>query len=219
MRPLDLTGRRFGRLTALALATTGSGGRSWQCVCDCGGEKIVRTEYLRSGETKSCGCLLSSAPREQFTTHGMSKHRRGEGYVSWTGMKDRCLNPNNREYARYGARGIRVCDRWLRFENFIADMGMRPSPHHSLDRIDPNGDYEPGNCRWATALTQGRNTRRALKLVVNGKSVPAMDVLEDVLRKATIEGVSALDFFSLQNVGVGLRRMDGTVEVRHERSR
>jgi hypothetical protein len=155
-RFVDLTGKRFGRLTVLSYQ-----GRPkpsfhvWQCGCDCGNETVIEGSRLKSGKAKSCGCLrreLSAARRLRHGRTDTAEHN------TWIGMKGRCYNPANPKFYRYGGRGITVCERWRdNFENFAADMGPRPSPLHSIDRIDNDRGYEPGNCRWATQLEQQRN--------------------------------------------------------------
>lgn len=157
-----VAGARYGRLTVLEeLYRQGKyqKERAWRCRCDCGQETIVSVGNIVQGGVHSCGCasreLISMARR----THG---HTGSPTYSSWAAMKERCLKPSHHAYGRYGGAGIRICDRWMRFENFLADMGERPSAEHSLDRVDPNGDYEPGNCRWATRKEQ-RDHRRSLK--------------------------------------------------------
>jgi hypothetical protein len=156
MLKIDITGQRFGRLVVIEDAGRTKVGRViWFCRCDCGGRTTVEGVLLRNGNTKSCGCGQSPF------IHGHS--RRGmwsPTYFSWQKMLQRCNNPNSDRYKYYGARGIIVCERWLHsFENFLADMGERP-PKRSIDRINNNGNYEPGNCRWATQSEQVRNSRR-----------------------------------------------------------
>jgi hypothetical protein len=182
MKPLNLEGQRFHRLLAKERVV----GNKWRCVCDCGNERLVRTEYLRNGDTKSCGCLNLFRQKTSKITHGFSKEKRGLGYISWQGMKRRCLNPREKEYLRYGGRGIKICERWLKFENFYADMGPRPSSKHSLDRIDSNGNYEPSNCRWATDIEQARNRRDVHLINVNGKKISAIELLEFAAIKTVI---------------------------------
>lgn len=136
--------------------------------CDCGATKSVYVSHLKRGATRSCGCNPGRKVR-----HG--RHGSPE-YMCWQSIIQRCTNPNSESYRRYyGGRGITVCDRWRDFENFFADMGPRPSPQHSIDRIDVNGNYEPGNCRWATDDEQVRNTRRNVFVEVNGERMCLKD--------------------------------------------
>lgn len=134
-------------------------GRLWRVVCDCGNEAAVPGRTLASRTSRSCGCLNRERLHEAHTKHGMAN---SPIYKIWTGMRQRCDNPDRREYPDYGGRGIRVCERWEDFANFYADMGDRPGPKYSLDRIDVDGNYEPGNVRWATRSEQNSNKRPTL---------------------------------------------------------
>lgn len=144
----DLAGRRFGRIVAIEDVGTDGNHRLWMCHCDCGVDKVVSAASLVRGHQQSCGCGIR--------THRLS---RSSTYKSWQMMRQRCSNPRNDNYRRYGAKGIGVCERWESFENFVADMGERPEGT-SLDRIDSVGNYESGNCRWATRREQNVNTSR-----------------------------------------------------------
>lgn len=144
---VDLTGKVFNRWTVLGKNKS----LYWDCICICGNKRAVFQSSLLSGKSQSCGCLGGGRKKLPF--------RDSPEYMVWSNMKRRCNDPNNAGYVYYGARGIKVCDRWLVFENFIADMGLRTSPKHSLDRVDNDGNYEPSNCRWATAKEQVANRR------------------------------------------------------------
>jgi hypothetical protein len=162
--PLSImAGNRFGSWTAIRYR----GAERFLCRCDCGTERAVRNNHLRSGKSRSCGCLKSQHISDSKTIHGHTrKHINHPLYGTWTTMHQRCTNPNARGYERYGGRGITVCERWRGpdgFPNFLADMGERPAGL-SLDRRDNDGNYEPSNCRWATASEQQRNTRRQTRV-------------------------------------------------------
>ena len=165
-RPNNLTGQVFGRLTALRpLAERRSHNVVWHCICTCGVENNFRGSSLASGNTKSCGCLSAEKTSSRRRTHGKSRTKE---YWAWFSMKNRCNNPAGKDYPHYGGRGIKICVRWQKFENFLADVGECP-PGMSLDRIDNNGNYTPSNCRWATRQEQQNNRRNNRWLVYNGR--------------------------------------------------
>src|SRR5215472_1004899 len=148
--------QRYGRLTVLRLSRR-RGRVAWECQCDCGQSIVVARSELQTGDTQSCGCLRRENTQQQFRRHGMSQ---SGTYRSWKLMKRRCLNPNTVQWRYYGGRGIWVCQRWRRFENFLADMGERPSGM-TIDRINNDDGYYPENCRWTTQNDQLRNRRKA----------------------------------------------------------
>ena len=186
-RLIDLTGRRFGRLVVLEYVGRIKKHSNWLCRCDCGKEKTVPYQKLIIGETSSCGCLEAETRRKNVAKRharvrlSVSKEfsdkvgelRKHPLYHTWKGLFYRCYNPHNHAYKDYGGRGIKVCDRWkpqnMGFENFVNDMGERPSKKHSIDRIDNDGDYCPENCRWATRVEQANNTRTNAYYVFNGR--------------------------------------------------
>lgn len=145
---IDLTNQIFGRWTVIESVGYRPGSTYWLCRCSCGIRCIVNGNNLKRGITQSCGCLKAEG------THGLSRHPL---YRVWADMLQRCRNPKNRWFHRYGGRGITVCDSWTDFENFYADVGERPFPKASLDRIDNDSGYEPGNVRWATQRQQMQN--------------------------------------------------------------
>jgi hypothetical protein len=168
---LDLTGHRYGRLVVRSLSPqrTAEGKARWLCLCDCGATTDVAARNLRSGSVKSCGCHRRERIGNLTKTHGLSKTPEAE---AWRQMRSRCNNPNHPNYADYGGRGIYVCAEWDSFEQFLADMGQRPTPEHSLDRHpDNDGPYSKANCRWATVTEQNRNTRGNTVLTHHGLSM------------------------------------------------
>lgn len=160
MKRIDLTARRFGRLTVIGFDAVVGHHLHWHCLCDCGGVSSVRGSALKTGNTISCGCAVAESMAKIGRTNGTHRMSRTREYHSWSTAKYRCYNPKSNKYQYYGARGIGMCERWLNsFEDFVADMGPRPN-QRSLDRYpDLEGNYEPGNCRWATASQQNKNRR------------------------------------------------------------
>lgn len=159
-RKINATGMIFGRLTVIRRIE--SQPRRWECQCSCGNSTIVRWGDLQQGRTVSCGCFHRERVSALFTKHGFSGGGRTIAhplYGTWKTMWTRCTNPNRVQWRDYGGRGITVCDRWHDFTAFLDDMGPRPTSAHTLDRINNDGNYEPGNVRWATRKEQGRNAR------------------------------------------------------------
>ena len=153
-KPEDLTGKKFGRLTVICEADQKWGHRHWRCSCECGRECVAAGTELKRSRTRSCGCV-----HKEKMTHGecadLGKFRE---YRIWRDMKSRCSNPKATGYGYYGAKGITVCPEWRKsFEQLLSDMGRAPTKFHSIDRMDPTGGYEPGNCRWATPREQAAN--------------------------------------------------------------
>lgn len=172
----DLTGHRYGRLVVLKQAPNKKHGVAWHCLCECGNGIIVYAAALRKGNTKSCGCFSRDVHEKSNTTHGCSRRNKyTKEYWAWAHMKDRCANSKNERWPHYGGRGIKVCDRWVKdFGTFLKDMGNAPSPKHSVDRINVNGNYEPGNCRWANHLQQANNKQTTKKIIYEGHEYNSM---------------------------------------------
>lgn len=155
---IDMTGKKFNRLTVIEISHRTARRRYfWRCLCDCGNETIIVGDDIRSGHTKSCGCLLKESTIERRTTHHLTHT---PTYNVWIGLRQRCADINGRGYKNYGGRGITFSDEWLSFENFYKDMGDKPKGL-SLDRIDNDGNYCKENCRWATSVVQNNNRRNS----------------------------------------------------------
>ena len=164
----DMTGEKYGRLTVIE--RSGYKGRhiTWKCRCDCGSETIAIGQNLKNANTLSCGCLNAELVKTRGITHGM---RDSQEYNSWRALIERCTNSAHPTYRNYGARGITVCSRWREsFSAFYSDMGPRPSPKHSIDRINNALGYEKTNCRWATKLEQCNNMRTNTLITAFGKT-------------------------------------------------
>lgn len=199
--PIDLVGCRFGRLFVVeeaepAIQPSGRARRRWACECVCGSVTVVRGTDLRSGRTSSCGCYRNDQVAAALTTHGEArKGRQSPEYLVWAGMISRCEGENNSAFHHYGERGIGVCARWRdSYENFLTDMGRRPTPRHSIERLDVNGDYEPGNCVWATVKQQARNKRTTRFVKYRGRKIPMAEAAElaGVPRKIVAQRIDKL---------------------------
>ena len=178
----SLVGRKINRLTLTHVIEKRDSHNELlaEFYCECGRSKTARLSNVFNGNVTSCGCKRAeNAFKNGVVIHGYSRvNARTPDYLCWDAMKSRCINSRSANYVNYGARGISVCDRWLGsfgFLNFISDMGSRPSPRHSLDRINNDGNYEPSNCRWATTRQQARNKRTARIVEFNGESLPIVE--------------------------------------------
>lgn len=180
----DLTGQRFGRLVVERYDQRTARMHKWLCRCDCGTKKSIWGTNLRRGNTTSCGCLRRERATAANTFHGGTIQNKSGEYLAWQNMLARCLNASCRQFKDYGGRGIQVCERWQvgsdglsGFQCFLADMGLKPSPEHSLDRQDVNGSYDPLNCRWATKAEQDRNKRSNVWIEYEGRRLILADAL------------------------------------------
>lgn len=175
---IELTGKRFGKLTVLEKTNKRSkcGAVLWKCKCDCGKEKFFRTSELTTMNRRSCGCLIAETTRKKSTKHGGCGTRL---YKIWDDMKSRCYNPKFDSYRFYGQKGIIICQEWLNFENF-RDWSLQNGYKENLtiDRIDSNKNYEPVNCRWVTQKEQARNTSRTIYITQNGLKKPLREWCE-----------------------------------------
>jgi hypothetical protein len=172
-KPIEMIGVRFGRLTAIERIKDGARGKlRFRFLCECGNTTEAIADNVRRGQILSCGCLRAEVSRVRMTTHGHAPTGRpSREYIVWRHVIARCENPEDPAYKDYGARGIGVCKRWRdSFENFLADMGFRPRGL-SIERIDNNKGYEPGNCKWANPFEQARNRRNNISITHNGKTM------------------------------------------------
>lgn len=166
---IDLSGLVFGRLTVISLSHKKNGKPYWSCKCLCGKDVTARGDSLKIGRIKSCGCYIREIKKTSTRKHGLYKTPE---YKAWSGIKDRCFNPKNEEYHNYGGRGITVCKEWIEsFSCFYQHVGKKPTPDHSIDRINNDGNYEPGNCKWSTYPEQQRNRSNNRVLTHNGESL------------------------------------------------
>lgn len=207
---INLAGHRYGRLVVIKrVPQTNRRSRCvrWLCKCDCGNQVAIDGVFLRSGDSRSCGCLKRELAGKRTRRHGMTGTRE---YATWRRMLMRCYNPNDTSFALYGGRGIQVDDRWrFDFTTFLADMGRRPSDRHSIGRIDPNGNYCPDNCEWQTMRQQARYYRTTQHITFGGTTLMVREWAErlgtraSVIRARLHRGWSLSDALTLP---VGTRR-------------
>ncbi len=208
---VSLTGMRFGMISVGEMIGLYSGGRAvkYNIRCDCGVSKAMWGHVILRSRTQSCGCRAGAAISAANSTHGMTKSAE---FAIWSSMIARCTRPSAINYAEYGGRVITVCERWLEFENFYSDIGPRPSSKHSLDRFpDNNGNYEPGNCRWATDSEQQRNKRSNVMITVDGVTRP-------LVARSEVTGIEYSVLHSRYKRGWSPDRMIRT-RVTHKRSK
>lgn len=200
MRAIDITGEAFGRLTAICREQTASRHTHWRFRCECGSEKTIKLDSVRRGLIQSCGCLRKEVTANRSITHGHSIGRKETRELkSYNHAKSRCENPNDEKYPHYGGRGIRMCAEWASdATQFLQHMGPCP-PKHTLDRINPHGHYEPGNCRWATSHQQARTRTDNVYVTYEGATM----VLKDY---ASLMGLDYKRLHSRLRKGMSLER-------------
>jgi hypothetical protein len=217
-RRIDLEDQRFGRWLVLS-RVVGSPQMKYLCRCDCGAEREVYAGHLRHGRSSSCGCLAAEINRTRdhskdnnppWIMHGHTAGKWSPTYITWSGIVARCTNPKSEQYRWYGARGILICERWRKFENFLADMGERP-PGLTIDRKDSNGHYEPGNCRWASKTVQASNMR-STKLGPLKKLEAAWRVLVGGEKQVAVAASIGVSVFPVWDVVTRIKRDDGQAE-------
>lgn len=181
MKIIDISGNRYGRLVVIGRGPNIGNEASWSVSCDCGKQKVIRGTSLRSiNGTKSCGCLMPERVRQSNFNRGRHLMSKTRMYRIWIGMRSRCEVSSHSSFHNYGGRGIRVCRRWHSFDSFFKDMKDGYSDSLQIDRIDNNGNYEPGNCRWATTKEQASNKRTTRLITANGTTKPLTDWASDL---------------------------------------
>lgn len=198
----DLTGQRFGKWTVTGEAEKKHGAVRWNCICDCGTVSVVDGLRLRNGTSHRCRACAS-------TKHGLCK---SPEYIIWAGMHSRCECPSDTNYPFYGAKGTSVCDEWKSFEVFYRDMGKRPTPKHTIERIDNSLGYSKDNCKWATMSEQRRNASHARLITFNGQTQCASDW-------AVQFGVNVQTFLSRLNRGVPMETALSTTKLQRNHAR
>lgn len=206
---IDMVGRKFGRLTVITRAGSDKRGEAvWSCVCDCGKPKTTTGNRLRKGLAASCGCLSIERTVSMNKTHGKTNSR---VYRIWNSMLQRCANQKNLSFKHYGGRGIKVCERWHDFTLFLADMG-EPPQGLSIDRINNNGDYEPGNCRWASNDDQANNKRSSRRICLGGitltltQHINRSGLVRETVYKRLQSGFSIEDALAIRDFRIEKRK-------------
>lgn len=208
-KAINIAGQRFGRLTVIERVASTKAQAQWRCVCDCGKETVVRSQDLRNGHTKSCGCYgleVSVSHTPSFSTH---KESRSRLYRVWIGMKGRCNNCKNKAYSYYGGRGIKVCQDWNESYALFRDWALANGYQENLtiDRIDVNGNYCPENCRWVSMKVQMNNTRANRRITLNGETKTMAEWSEstglsyETIRNRTIKGKPADEVLQMPKAG------------------
>lgn len=208
-KAINIAGQRFGRLTVIERVESPRAQAQWRCVCDCGKETVVRSQDLRNGHTKSCGCYgleVSASHTPSFSTH---KESRSRLYRVWIGMKGRCNNCKNKAYSYYGGRGIKVCQDWDESYALFRDWALANGYQENLtiDRIDVNGNYCPENCRWVSMKVQMNNTRANRRITLNGETKTMAEWSEstglsyETIRNRTIKGKPADEVLQMPKAG------------------
>lgn len=208
-KAINIAGQRFGRLTVIERVESPRAQAQWRCVCDCGKETVVRSQDLRNGHTKSCGCYgleVSVSHTPSFSTH---KESRSRLYRVWIGMKGRCNNCKNKAYSYYGGRGIKVCQDWDESYALFRDWALANGYQENLtiDRIDVNGNYCPENCRWVSMKVQMNNTRVNRRITLNGETKTMAEWSEstglsyETIRNRTIKGKPADEVLQMPKAG------------------
>jgi len=183
---IEMVGRKFNKLTVIKLAKSSKSGRlMWLCACECGNTKIVEGYHLRKNKIKSCGCLQKQRAHEANLKNGASVgYKRLPEYVTWCSIKDRCNNPNNKSFNYYGGRGINIDSEWNKdFLKFYNDVGKKPKAGYSIERIDVNKGYVPGNCAWIPVYKQARNKQNTHRIIIDGKNFD----LKTLAEKTTLD--------------------------------